>query len=197
MGQPDVKKYYSVEEYFELEKNSEERHEYYNGEIFAMAGATLNHNRLVQNVLFILRAFAKKNGCGVFNENVKLEALRDIYYPYPDVMFTCDPNDLKENLFIRRPSIIVEVLSESTARYDRDFKLRQYKAIRSLQYYLLVSQYEVRVELFSRLNDFQWQYEDFVEPSQTINLEKLEIKLSLADIYEDIAFIPVGESNNH
>jgi Uma2 family endonuclease len=197
MGQADLKKKYSVEEYFELEAISEERHEFYNGEIFAMAGATLNHNRLVQNVLFALRTFAKKNGCGVFSENVKLEALKDIYYPYPDVMFTCDPNDLKENLFIRRPSIIVEVLSESTARYDRDFKLRQYKAIRSLQYYMLVSQYEVRVELFSRLNDFQWQYEDFVEHNQTIFLEKADITLSIADIYEDILFIPIGESINH
>jgi Uma2 family endonuclease len=197
MGQADTKKYYSVEEYFELEQNSEERHEYYNGEIFAMAGATLNHNRLVQNVTFLLRAFAKKKGCGVFSENVKLEALRDIYYLYPDVMFTCDSNDLNENLFIRRPSIIIEVLSESTARYDRDFKLRQYKAIRSLQYYLLVSQHEVRVELFTRLNDFQWQYEDFIELAQAINLERLDITLSLADIYEDITFVPIGESNNH
>lgn len=197
MGQADLKKYYSVEEYFELEQNSEQRHEFYNGEVFAMAGATLNHNRLVQNITFILRAFAKKQGCGVFSENVKLEALRNIYYPYPDVMFTCDSNDLNENLFIRRPSIIVEVLSESTARYDRDFKLRQYRAIRSLQYYVLVSQYEVHVELFSRINDFQWQYEDFVKLNQTINLEKLDIALSLADIYEDITFVPIGESNNH
>jgi len=197
MGQADLKKYYSVEEYFELEQNSEQRHEFYNGEIFAMAGATLNHNRLVQNITFILRAFAKKQACGVFSENVKLEALRNIYYPYPDVMFTCDSNDLNENLFIRRPSIIVEVLSESTARYDRDFKLRQYRAIRSLQYYVLVSQYEVHVELFSRINDFQWQYEDFVKLNQTINLEKLDIALSLADIYEDITFVPIGESNNH
>jgi Uma2 family endonuclease len=197
MGQADLKKYYSVEEYFELEQNSEQRHEFYNGEVFAMAGATLNHNRLVQNIIFILRDFAKKQGRGVFSENVKLEALRNIYYPYPDVMFTCDSNDLNENLFIRRPSIIVEVLSESTARYDRDFKLRQYRAIRSLQYYVLVSQYEVHVELFTRLNDFQWQYEDFVELNQTINLEKLDIALSLANIYEDITFIPVGEANNH
>lgn len=197
MGQAYLKKYYSVEEYFELEQNSEQRHEFYNGEVFAMAGATLNHNRLVQNITFILRAFAKKQGCGVFSENVKLEALRNIYYPYPDVMFTCDSNDLNENLFIRRPSIIVEVLSESTARYDRDFKLRQYRAIRSLQYYVLVSQYEVHVELFSRINHFQWQYEDFVKLNQTINLDKLDIALSLADIYEDITFVPIGESNNH
>lgn len=197
MGQPDLKKYYSVEEYFELEQNSEERHEYYNGEIFAMAGATLNHNRLVQNVTFSLRTHAKKSGCGVFSENVKLEAIRGIYYPYPDVMFTCDTNDLKENLLIRRPSLIVEVLSESTALYDHDFKLRKYKAIRSVQYYMLVSQYEVRVELFSRLNDFQWQYEDFTDISQTIILEKLGIDLSLADIYDDITFIPIKEANNH
>ncbi len=196
MGQPDKKKYYSVEEYFELENNSEERHEYYNGEIFAMAGAILNHNRLIRKIGSILDRQLKK-GCDVFAENVKLEAIRNMYYAYPDLMLTCEPNDLKEKLFIRCPSLIIEVLSESTTRYDRDFKLRQYKAIRSVQYYMLVSQYEIRIELYSRLNDFQWQYEDFAELNQTINLEKLDIILSLAEIYNNIIFDSTEEANTH
>lgn len=196
MGQPDLKKYYSVEEYFELEQNSEERHEYYNGEVFAMAGATLNHNRLVRKIGGILDRQIKK-GCDVFAENVKLEVIRNMYYAYPDLLLTCEPTDLKEKLFIRRPSLIIEVLSDSTNRYDHDFKLRQYKAIRSVQYYMMVAQNEVRIELYSRLNDFQWQYEDFVELSQTINLEKLDITLSLEEIYTNIIFDSKEESNNH
>ena len=192
MGQAELKKHYSVEEYFELEENSEVRHEYYNGEIFAMAGTTLNHNRLVRKIGSILDRQVKK-GCEVFAENIKLEAIRDTYYPYPDVMLTCEPNDLKEKLFIRRPSLIVEVLSESTAKYDRDFKLRQYKAIRSVQYYMLVSQYEIRVELYSRLNDFQWQYEEFTASEQSISLDKIDINLSISDIYENISFESLAE----
>lgn len=196
MGQADSEKKYSVEEYFELEAISEKRHEFYNGEIFAMAGATLNHNRLIRKIGSVLDRQLKK-GCDVFAENVKLEAIRDTYYAYPDLMLTCEPNDLKQKLFIRRPSLIIEVLSESTIRYDRDFKLRQYKAIRSVQYYMLVSQNEVRIELYSRLNDFQWQYEDFVEHNQTINLEKLDIKLSVAEVYNNIIFESTEESNNN
>ncbi len=197
MGQADLKKYYSVEEYFDLEEISELRHEYFKGALFELEGSTLNHNRIVRNIVNSLLSLVRKKGWDIFTESVKLEAAQSKCFLYPDIMLTSDADDLKQEFFIRCPSIIVEVLSESTARYDRDFKLRQYKAIRSLQYYMLVSQDEVRVELFSRLNDFQWQYEDFVELNQIINLEKLDIKLSLEDIYEDIRFVPLEEANNH
>lgn len=197
MGQADLKKYYSVEEYFELEEISELRHEYYKGKISTLEGSTLNHNRVLGNISNRLLSFIRKKGCDIFIESVKLEAIKGECYLYPDIMLTCDADDLKQEFFIRHPSFIVEVLSEYTDGLERDFKLRQYKSISSLQYYMMVSENEVRVELFSRLNDFQWQYEDFVELNQTINLEKLDITLPLADIYEDIAFIPVGESNNH
>jgi Uma2 family endonuclease len=187
MGHSLEKKNYTVEEYFELEETSEIRHEYFDGEIFAMAGGTLNHNRLTRRVANLVESKAK-NHCGVFTENVKLEAIKDFYYPYPDVMLTCNPFDLREKNKIAHPSLIVEVLSSSTEKYDKTIKLKKYKAISSVQYYMLVSQYEQSIELYSRVNDFLWNYEEFTEQNATINLEKIEITLSLSDIYENIVF---------
>jgi Uma2 family endonuclease len=128
MGQSLEKKHYTVEEYFALEEISEIRHEYFNGEIFAMAGTTLNHNRIAQNIGFSLRS-SKKSHCDIFIENVKLEAIKDFYYPYPDVMLTCNLFDLREKNKIAHPSLIVEVLSTSTEKYDKTVKLKKYKAI--------------------------------------------------------------------
>lgn len=187
MGESVEKKRYTIEEYFALEETSEIRHEYFDGEIFAMAGTTLNHNRIAQNVGFSLRK-SKKSHCDIFIENVKLEAIKDFYYPYPDVMLTCNPFDLRQKNKIAHPSLIVEVLSTSTEKYDKTVKLKKYKAIASVQYYMLVSQYEMSVELYSRVNDALWTYEEFTEPNAMINLEKLEIILSLSDIYENIVF---------
>lgn len=192
MGESIEKKRYTVEEYFALEETSEIRHEYFDGEIFALAGTTLNHNRIAQNIGFSLRK-SKKNHCDVFIENVKLEAIKDFYYPYPDVMLTCNQFDLKEKNKIAHPSLIVEVLSSSSGtppaeKYDKTTKLKKYKAIASVQYYMLVSQYEMSVELYSRVNDFLWHYEEFTEQNTIIYLEKLEITISLSEIYENIVF---------
>lgn len=187
MGESVEKKRYTVEEYFALEETSEIRHEYFDGEIFAMAGTTLNHSRLASNVEFSIRK-QRKQYCDVFRESVKLEAIKDFYYPYPDVMLTCNPFDLRQKNKIAHPSLIVEVLSTSTEKYDKTIKLKKYKAIASVQYYMLVSQYEISVELYSRVSDALWTYEEFTEQNATINLEKLEITLSLSDIYENIVF---------
>ena len=187
MGEPLEKKRYTVEEYFALEETSEIRHEYFDGEIFAMAGTTLNHNRLTRRVANLVERQAK-NHCAVFTENVKLEVIRDFYYPYPDVMLTCNSFDLKQKNKIAYPSLIVEILSTSTEKYDKTVKLKKYKAIASVQYYMLVSQYEMSVELYSRVNDSLWNYEEFTEKNTRITLEKLDITISLSEIYENIVF---------
>ncbi len=187
MGDPFEKKHYTVEEYFALEETSEIRHEFFNGEIFAMAGTTLNHSRIASNIEFALRN-QRKQHCDVFRESVKLEAIKDFYYPYPDVMLTCNPFDLRQKNKIVHPSLIIEVLSTSTEMYDKTTKLKKYKAIPSVQYYMMVSQYEMSVELYSRVNDALWNYQEFTDQNAIINLENIEINLSLSDIYENIIF---------
>jgi Uma2 family endonuclease len=181
------KKYISVEEYFEMEKHSEIRHEYYNGEVFAMAGTSINHNRIVQNLSGVLRPIFRQRGCEVLLESVKLEAIKHFYYPYPDLMLTCDTQDMDAEYIIKKPTLIVEVLSKSSVLNDRVAKLRRYKNIPSLQYYLIVSQHEFLVESYSRVDDStSWLYDVYEDQNDIINFPKLDLKLSLSDIYEGI-----------
>ena len=181
------KNYISVEDYFEMEEQSEIRHEYYDGEVYAMAGTTLVHNEIVQNIGGKLRSEFRPKGCKILVEAVKLEAIKRFYYPYPDVMLTCDEEDKKAEYFIKNPSLLVEVLSKSTMSHDRGFKLRRYKTIPSLQYYLIVSQYEYLVELYTRFDDSSsWLYDVYENKDDVIIFEKINLSLSLSSIYEGI-----------
>jgi Uma2 family endonuclease len=181
------KNYISVEEYFEMEKHSEIRHEYYDGDVFAMAGTSLNHNEIIQNIAGILRPIFRPKGCKVLLESVKLEAIKHFYYPYPDLMLTCDADDMDAEYIIKKPTLIIEVLSKSSVLNDRVAKLRRYKNIASLQYYLIVSQYEFLVELYSRVDDAtSWLYDVYEDENDIINFPKLDLKLSLSYIYEGI-----------
>lgn len=181
---------YTVEEYLEMEEKSEIRHEFYDGEVFAMAGTTLNHNDIVDNVRSILKDFFRPKGCRIFAENVKVK-VSDIYYPYPDVIVTCSASDISGTYIIKHPSILVEVLSKSSATYDRGFKLRRYKSISSLQYYLLVSQNEFYVELFARSGDADiWLYQTFENAEDVIRLDTFNFEIKLQSIYENIEFLP-------
>ena len=183
------KKYYSVNEYFELENTSEIRHEYYNGEVFAMAGTTKNHNLITDNIQSFFKTIFRPKGCDVFSESVKLEAIKSTYYPYPDVMVTCDERDKEDEYIVAYPLILVEVLSKSTAEYDKDFKLKKYKKIPSLHYYLIVSQYECSVELYSRTdNPDLWLYQTYEESEEIISFDKLHFTMPVYAIYEAVTF---------
>ncbi len=190
MGQAQLaEKKTTVAEYLEREEKSDIRHEYYDGEVFAMAGTTMNHNDIVDNVRSLLKGFFRPKGCRVFAENIKVEAIQNFYYPYPDVIVTCAPTDIAGTYIVRQPSILVEVLSKSSATYDRDFKLRQYKEIPSLQYYMLVSQYECYIELYTRTSQPGiWTYQSFDNPETTIKFELLEFSMPVSAVYEGIVF---------
>ena len=188
LAQPE-KTHYSVTEYFELDNNSEIRYEFYDGGVFAMAGTTKRHNIIVDNVKDVLKHHFRPQGCGVFAESVKLEAIKKFYYPYPDVLLTCDPRDAQEEYIVAHPSLIVEVLSKSTADYDKDFKLKKYKSIPSLQYYLIVSQYGCSVEMYGRTDDDNiWTYQSFERMTDEIRLPRLDFAFPVADVYQNIAF---------
>ena len=180
---------YSFAEYMTMEETSVERHDFYYGEIFAMAGATAVHHQLAQNINVVLINEFKAKGCFVSLEGVRLELLEENFYLYPDVFLTCDERDKKNNLFKNFPSIIFEVLSDSTALYDKEIKLKYYKKIQSLNYYVLVAQKEIMVEVYSRINDSQiWQYQTFENLDEIIMFERLGFELPVSVIYEGIGF---------
>jgi Uma2 family endonuclease len=195
MGLPLIdKKHYTLEEYLALEAQSEIRHEFYQGEIFAMAGTSIQHNLIVDRVKDEIKQKFQPKGCMILTESVKLEVIKNVYYPYPDIMLTCHTLDKKNEYIIKYPSLVVEVLSKSTSDYDRGFKWLRYKKMPSLQHYLLVSQYEVLVELYSRnANSDIWTYQVFDNQADEIYFNHLDFTIAVQKIYQDIEFVIEGE----
>ena len=180
---------FTFAEYMQMEEASVERNDFYHGEIFAMAGATVRHHQICQNVnVSFVNAF-KPKGCFVSLEGVRLELENEDFYVYPDIFLSCDEKDKGNNLYKKHPSIIFEVLSESTALYDKQVKLKYYKRIESLHYYVLIAQNEIMVEVYSRIGDTQiWQYQTYETMEETIQFLRLDFELSIATIYDGIVF---------
>lgn len=185
----------TVSEYLKLEETNEVRHEFRDGRVYAMAGGTVNHNRLTRRVASLFDAQPSLKRCGVFSENMKVEVVRGVYLPYPDVVVACHPFDLRgDNLVIRQPRVLVEVLSKSTASTDRGFKWQRYRQMPSLWYYLLVDQYKMTVELYSRVEQTdEWIYTVYEEPEEVIVMPRLDLELPLAAIYDGINLVPETE----
>jgi Uma2 family endonuclease len=179
---------YSYEEYLAQEQETKEKHDFFFGEIFNMAGTTGIHNLLVLRISSLLSAILDKKGskCHVFAENVKLELIKNQYYVYPDLMLICDDRDKPTQTKMHYPSIIFEVLSESTEDYDRGTKWKHYKTIPTLLYYVLVSQKEYLVEVYEKVNDFKWEYTTYEGIEQAILFDKLDFVLNTTQIYKNI-----------
>lgn len=184
------KTHYTFEEWLELEEKSPVRHEFYFGEIFVMAGGTINHNRIVNNVSALLRPFARGAGCEYFTENIKLELASANYYVYPDIMYTCHDQDRKEQLIIRHPSLIAEVLSDSTEVYDLTTKLNYYTKLPSLLYYVVVSQKACLVQVFER-RDHTWIFSSIEGLEKEVSFPQLAITLSMQEIYENVTLASI------
>lgn len=189
---------YTLDEYLALEEKSEVRHEFYNGEITAMAGGTVNHNRLTRRVANLLEQQSSLKNCGVFSENIKVDVRAGGHMPYPDVIVTCHPFDLRgNNLVVRQPRLLVEVLSKSTAQKDRDEKWHDYRKMPSLWYYVLVNQYSTTVELYSRVEETdEWIYTVYENREDVVVLPRLNAELSVGAIYEGIELIPQDEETS-
>jgi len=187
MGQAEpVKKHYTFEEYIEIENVSEERHEYYYGEIFNMAGTTLRHFDIHHNLITYIRKQLKGKKCKVYGETIKTEIVKKFHYVYPDVVVSC--HDAENDLhYIKYPQLIIEILSDSTELYDRTDKFNAYRQIPTLEHYVLVSQKKCMVECYTR-QEGEWKYKVYESITDFLELSTLDIKLPLAEIYENIEF---------
>ena len=176
---------YTPEEYFALEARSEVRHEFFDGEIFAMAGTSKPHNDLCFNVTLALKKGLRGSGCKVYMENIRTVVQRNLHYTYPDVVVSCSPDDRRDKLMISHPVLIVGVLSPGTAEYDRGLKFRQYQKLPSLRHYLLESQTQRSVEWYRRNEAGEWVYTVLNEAADVLEIPDLGLKVPLADIYDD------------
>jgi Uma2 family endonuclease len=175
----------TFEAYLELEESQVTRHEFVDGFMFAMAGATKFHNVIAGNIYAKARIAARaKANCAAYMENVKLRTPNGIGY-YPDVVVTC--NDDINDLVIHKPCLIVEVLSNSTEDIDRGEKWLNYQKASSLKMYVLVSQDKKFLEIYKRNSDDTWQYSTLEESGQ-LEFSCLDFTMTLEEIFEDVPF---------
>jgi Uma2 family endonuclease len=177
-------------EYLAIEREAETKSEFYDGEMFAMAGARRNHNLIAGNIFGELRDQLRNGPCEAYLADMRVKVAKTGLYTYPDVVVSCgEPRFLDdEDDTLLNPTLIVEVLSESTARYVRNLKSRLYRTLPSLRQYLIVEQEEALVEVYSRSPNGEWSLKDAAKLTKSVALKSINCKLSLADIYEKVKF---------
>lgn len=180
------------EEYLRLERLAEYKSEYLNGEIFAMSGASREHNLISGNIFGSARQQLKGRPCEAYTNDMRVKVLWNGLYTYPDVVVVCGKPEFEDEQVdtLLNPTVLVEVLSPSTERYDRIAKSSYYRTIDSLKEHLLVAQDEVRVEQYVRQADGQWLLFEYLTLDSTVRLDSLDCSLPLTDIYERINFDP-------
>jgi len=178
----------STKDYLEGEKTSPIRHEYLGGEIYAMSGGSEEHNRICGNIYASLLAHLRGSGCKTFIADMKVKIAvaqntSDFFY-YPDVMVTCDPGDT-EKYYKSSPCLIVEVLSPGTQALDRREKRLNYQSLESLREYVLVSQTEMKVEIYRRLETGKWSVESLGK-DDSLQLKSVGLTLTMDEIYDEV-----------
>ena len=189
-AQPKLK--YTLEEYLELDRHSEERLEYWDGEVFSMSGVSPNHNQIEINLTLALGPELLPRGCRIFAANTRIKVPSFPPYRYGDVSALCGQPIYEEIggvAVLTNPMLIIEVLSPSTEAKDRGTKFSHYKSIPSFREYLLVSQDRPNVAQFLKQGDGFWLHREFDSPDDIIKITSLDCELSLRAIYQYLDLI--------
>jgi Uma2 family endonuclease len=183
-----VKAHYTPEEYLALERQAEYKSEYFDGEIFAMTGFSRKHNLVAGNVLASLHGQLRKRPCEIYPSDMRVKVSPTGLYTYPDVVIVCGEPifDDKQKDTLLNPTALVEVLSKSTASYDRGEKFEHYRKLDSLAEYLVIAQNKYHVEHYVRQIDNRWLLSETDDVQKTIHLSSIECDLALADIYDKV-----------
>ena len=194
MAAPAAQTRLTPEEYIAFERkflpDSEVvRHEYVNGELIAMSGASREHNLITINVSTALHTRLRGSRCETYANDMRVSIPAAKSYFYPDVGVVCEEPCFEDDVCdtLLNPIVVVEVLSSSTETYDRGEKFAHYRQLTSLQEYVLVAQDQIRVEHYRR-QERQWIFTDFQERDEVLPLPSLQCELPLQDIYERVAF---------
>lgn len=178
----------TVEEYLAFERSTEEKHEFLDGQIYAMGGASLRHNIIAGNVVAELQRLLWDRPCLVAPSDLRVQVTEETFYAYPDVTVVCADPELstKGSDILTNPTVIVEVLSDSTEGYDRGAKFARYRQIPSLAEVLFIAQDRVAVEHHARQPDGHWLTTYAEDLDATLPLPALECELSVARIYHKV-----------
>ena len=178
----------SPEEYLVSERKSEIRNEYFDGEIFAMAGASREHNQIASNIVRILGNQLLEKPCSVFSSDMKVKIKEIGKYTYPDIVVVCEKEEFEnENKdVLLNPVVIIEILSDSTEAYDRGDKFAHYQRLNSFVEYILISQYFWRLEKFTRQDNGTWIYSKYETDGNVVKIEAVNCELPVSEIYRKV-----------
>ena len=177
------------EEYLQLEAKSDIKHEYIDGEIYAMAGATDIHVTIALNIAILLRNHLRGSGCRVYISDMKVRIESKNRFYYPDVLVTCEDRDRENSTFKQFPNLIIEVLSDSTEAFDRGDKFADYQSLPSLQEYVLVNTKKARIECFRRTKEGLWLLQFYELEDSKFELTSVDFKGKISDVYEQVEFV--------
>jgi len=192
------KRKYTLDEYFELERSTNERFEYWNGEVFSMSGVSDQHDQIETNSVILIGNKLRGRPCRVFSSNMRIKVPSLPPYRYADVSALCG-----EPIFekiggvdtLTNPTLIVEVLSDSREGYDRGDKFTHYKSIPSLGEYLLIAQHRPHITHYAKNGDSSWSYREVNELSATLHLPSVDSVLELSEVYRDVTFPAISSPN--
>ena len=185
-----VRKYYSEEDFLTLERMSKTKNEYYRGEIFAMSGASYQHNQIASALIGDIVQHLKGKDCNIFGSDLRVHTQLKSFYTYPDAVIICGPPSFVDNEFdtIINPSILFEILSASTEEYDRTIKFDFYKNISSLKQYVLIDSRKILVEVFTRHPDQSWVSEKFTNIEEEWELSAIHYIGYVKQLYNGVSF---------
>ena len=190
MSTAEKKLRYTFEEYLALEEKADYRSEFFNGEIFAMSGGSSSHSRIIFNTNREIGNAIYDSECSGFEGNLKVRIEESNVSVYPDLMVVCGPEKYYQDNpnLITNPTVIVEVLSESTALYDRTGKFRHYKRLPSFKEYVLIEQKEPRIDVYHKNKKGEWVWDEYEGIDAIIELKSIAISLSAKRVYHRVQF---------
>ncbi len=190
MGKPEIK-YITQEEYLETERLALDKHEYFQGEIFAMSGASISHNIIFKNTFIDLGNKLKGKKCQPFGNDLRIFIPENTLYTYPDMSIICGEIETTDDNFdtATNPTVLIEILSKSTRGYDKGAKFTLYRKIKSLQEYIMIDSEQMMVIKQIRNSDNSWQLTEYTDINQTFTLNSVQLELQLSVIYDGIKFV--------
>jgi Uma2 family endonuclease len=189
MGAEPILKH-TMEEYLVLEEKSIEKHEYYLGEIFAMAGASIQHNQITSNAHIAIGSYLQNKDCQIFQSDLKIHAATNSLITYPDLSIVCGAIETLEKYkqIVTNPSVLIEILSPTTQDYDRGGKFKLYRDITSLQEYILISSTETLVEKYTKQSNGTWVLQEYKTKDDVMHITAIDMQLQVDTLYRNVVF---------
>ena len=177
--------------YLAAERNAVDRREYFQGEIYTMAGATRNHNRINQNLSIEIGGFLKNKTCQSYSSDLRIHVPRNSLYTYPDLIICCEEEQYLDNEFdtLLNPTALTEVLSKSTGKYDQEGKFELYREIDSLQEYITVHSRQMKASVWQKSSNGFWTLaQEISQPTDSLHIRTIGLTLSFTDLYNRVVF---------